>query len=137
VFPPDTKFLIAEDTKTVRALIKDILHNIGYNQIFEAEDGDQALKLMQQALAENDPFGFIIADWNMPGLTGIELLEIRNSDSRFRNIPFLMVTIESERDYVLKAVAMGVSDFVVKPFSESTIKTKIQSIWSRMSRNST
>ena len=137
MFAPDTKFLIAEDTKTVRALLRDILQNLGYKQILEAEDGDQALKMMKEAAEQNDPFGFIIADWNMPGLTGIELLEVRNTDKRFRDIPFLMVTIESERDYVLKAVAMGVSDFVVKPFSESTIKTKIESIWNRILRSST
>lgn len=132
MFPADTRFLVVDDTKTIRSLMKDILKNLGYHKIDEAEDGNQALEMMKKEADGSDPYGFLICDWNMPGLTGIELLEIRNEDDRFKDVPFLMVTIESERDYVLKAVAMGVSDFVVKPFSEATVRTKMESIWSRI-----
>ena len=134
MFPNDTKFLVADDTKTIRTLLKEILNKLGYRDVHEAEDGNRALAMMKAAADEKSPFTFLIIDWNMPGLTGLDLLEIRNADKRFKDVPFLMVTIESERDYVLRAVAMGVSDFIVKPFSENTIKTKLQSIWNRARR---
>lgn len=132
MFPAETRFLIVDDTKTIRSLLREVLKNLGYNQINEAEDGNQALEMMKKEADSDNPYTFIICDWNMPGLTGIELLEIRNADERFKKVPFLMVTIESEREYVLKAVAMGVSDFVVKPFSEATVRSKMESIWERM-----
>lgn len=132
MFPADTRFLIVDDTKTIRSLLREILKNLGYSAIEEAEDGSQALDMMKREADTSNPFSFIICDWNMPGLTGIELLEMRNADERFKKVPFLMVTIESEREYVLKAVAMGVSDFVVKPFSEATVKAKMESIWNRL-----
>ena len=132
MFAKDTRFLIVDDTKTIRSLLKEMLHNIGFRSFTEASDGDQALELMKERADTPEHFEFIICDWNMPGMTGIELLEIRNQDERFQNIPFLMVTIESEREYVLKAVSMGVSDFIVKPFSESTVATKIRGIWDRL-----
>ncbi len=132
MFPADTRILVVDDTKTIRLLLKEILKNLGYSSIDEAEDGSQALDMMKKEVDTDKPYAFIICDWNMPGLTGIELLEIRNADERFKKVPFLMVTIESEREYVLKAVAMGVSDFVVKPFSEATVKAKMESIWNRL-----
>lgn len=135
MFNPATKFLVADDTKTIRSMLREILNKLGFREVSEAEDGRQALTMMKAALAEKNPFGFIICDWNMPGFTGLDLLEARNNDPGFRHVPFLMVTIESDRDYVLRAVAMGVSDYVVKPFSEATIKTKMQSIWNRMQRS--
>ena len=134
MFDSSTKFLIADDTKTIRAMLRDILAKLGFHDVYEAEDGQQALIMMKTALAEKNPFQFIICDWNMPGFTGLDLLEARNSDPHFRNVPFLMITIESERDYVLRAVAMGVSDYVVKPFSENTLRTKLLSIWNRLQR---
>ena len=131
MFTKDTRFLIVDDTKTIRSLIKEMLHNIGFRSFTEASNGQQALDLLRERAETPEEFQFIICDWNMPGMTGIELLDARNKDPRFAKIPFLMVTIESEREYVLKAVSMGVSDFIVKPFSESTVATKIRSIWER------
>ena len=134
MFPPQTKILIADDTKTIRTMLKDMLIKIGFATIKEAEDGSQAMQIIMTAADEGSPVDMIICDWNMRGMTGLDLLEIRNSDPRYRMTPFLMVTIERERDYVLRAVAMGVSDYVVKPFSENTVRTKLQSIWNRLHR---
>ncbi len=134
MFSLDTKILIADDTKMIRTMLREILEKIGFRDVHEAEDGSQALAMLKAAATENRPFGFIFCDWNMPNFTGLDLLQARNDDSRFANIPFLMITIESERDYVLRAVALGVSDYVVKPFSEATIRTKMQGIWNRMRR---
>lgn len=135
MFPAGTKILIADDTRVIRILLIEILIKLGYKNYREAEDGKEALNLLKGAAEINEPFDLIICDWNMPGLTGLDLLEVRNTDIRFRHIPFLMVTIESERDYVLKAVTMGVSDFVVKPFNESIIRNKLQNIWNRMQKD--
>jgi two-component system chemotaxis response regulator CheY len=136
VFAKDTRFVIVDDTKTIRSLLKEMLHNIGFRSFTEASDGHQALQLMKERADTPQSSEFIICYWKMPGMTGIELLEIRNEDDRFKNIPFLMVTIESEREYLLKAVSMGVSDFIVKPFSESTVANKLRGIWDRLESNS-
>ncbi len=127
----DLRFLIVDDTKTIRSLLKEILNRMGFSRVDEAPDGLTALSLLKSAAGGPEPVEFIICDWNMPGLNGIELLEIRNSDPNLQHVPFLMVTVENERDYVLKAVTMGVSDFLVKPFSEASVKAKISGILQR------
>lgn len=134
MFPTDTKILVIDDLKTIRFMMFETLRKLGYQRLEEASNGKDGLALLKTAAEANDPFGLIIADWNMPEMTGVELLEARNNDPQLRGIPFLMVTIESERDYVLKAVAMGVSDFIVKPFSEKTVESKLKSIWSRLNK---
>lgn len=132
MFPTDTRILIIDDLKTIRALMADCLKKLGFNNLAEAGDGKQGLELLKEAVTQNNPFGLIIADWNMPGMTGLELLEAKNKDENLKATPFLMVTIESERDYVLKAISLGVNDFVVKPFSEKTIGAKMKSIFDRL-----
>ena len=133
MFPKNTRILVIDDLKTIRTLLTEILNNLGYNDVDEAVDGKDALRQLKQAVENEAPYGLIIADWNMPGMTGLELLEVRNADPHLKNTPFLMVTIESEKEYVLKAVSMGVSDFIVKPFSEKTIENKMKSIWAHLS----
>lgn len=132
MFDKHTRFLIVDDLKTIRSLLKDILKKLGFSNIAEAEDGLKAWSLLKEAANSDAPFGFIISDWNMPNKTGLALLDDCLKDDQLRNIPFLMVTIESEREYVLKAIQMGVSDFVVKPFTGKTIEQKIRGIWSRI-----
>lgn len=136
MFPKETKFLVIDDLKTIRTMITEILHNLGYPTIEESEDGTKALALLKEAAQTNEPFGFIITDWNMPEMTGLELLEACKKDPDLKSIPFLMVTIESERSYVLRAVTMGVDDFIVKPFSERTFQDKLRSIWERRQERS-
>ncbi|MCB0386675.1 MAG: response regulator, partial [Bdellovibrionales bacterium] len=117
MFDKNTRFLVVDDLKTIRSLMKDILKKLGFSQINEAEDGQKALNMLKDAAGTDSPFGFIISDWNMPNKTGLSLLEDCLKDEDLKSIPFLMVTIESEREYVLRAIQMGVSDFVVKPFT--------------------
>ena len=132
MFDKNTRFLIVDDLKTIRSLLKDILKKLGFTKINEAEDGNKALMMLREAVGTDKPFGFIISDWNMPNKTGLALLQDCLADDDLKDIPFLMVTIESEREYVLKAIEMGVSDFVVKPFTAKTIEQKITGIWSRL-----
>jgi two-component system chemotaxis response regulator CheY len=132
MFPSNTRILVVDDLKTIRLLLIEMLQNLGYKNLHEAADGVEALKKLKAASNKEQAFGLMITDWNMPGMTGIELLQEKNSDPELKSIPTLMVTIESEREQVLKAVALGVSDFVVKPFSEKTIEAKLNGIWERL-----
>ena len=132
MFPAETRVLIVDDLKTIRNILSEILKKIGLNQLDQCSDGKQALMMLETALKQNKPYGLIVCDWNMPELTGIELLSKKNENPQLKDTPFLMVTIESEREYVLKAIAMGVDDFVVKPFNEQTIYKKLQNVWSRV-----
>lgn len=132
MFPAETRVLIVDDLKTIRNILSEILKKIGLSNLDQCGDGKQALIRLKKAAAENTPYGLIICDWNMPELTGIELLNAKNNDPELRDIPFLMVTIESEKDYVLKAIAMGVDDFVVKPFNEPIIVKKLTNVWERV-----
>ncbi|MCB0361476.1 MAG: response regulator [Bdellovibrionales bacterium] len=131
MFPSNTKILIVDDLKTIRSLLREFLKKLGYSNIIEADDGKSALIMLKAAETSKSPYGLIISDWNMPNKTGLSLLEDCRKDQNLRKIPFLMVTIESEKDYVLQAVKMGVSDFIVKPFTIKTIEQKLAAIWSR------
>ncbi len=131
MFPPNTKILIADDLKTIRSLMLEILKKAGYSNFIEASDGKEAFAALVESLNSTQKVGLIISDWNMPNETGLDLLENKMAHAELNDIPFLMVTIESERDYVLHAVSAGVDDFVVKPFSEKTLLTKLGSIWNR------
>jgi len=132
MFKPDSKILVVDDLQAVRTLLKDILNQLGFSQLYEAADGQEALDILKKASQEKQSFDLIICDWNMPNMNGLELLQARNDDPLLQNIPFLMVTIESELEYVLKAISLGVSDYVVKPFSERTVAEKLKSIHSRL-----
>lgn len=131
MFPAQTRFLVVDDTRTIRSLLCEALVNLGYHDIDQADDGSKALECLKNAYQSETPYGCIICDWNMPQLNGIELLKIKNKDPRFKSIPFLMTTVESEREFVLQAVTLGVSDYMVKPFSEATLKLKLTSIYNR------
>lgn len=132
MFPADTKVLIVDDLKTIRNILSDILKKTGMTTIDQCPDGKQALQMLEEAAETTAPYGLIVCDWNMPELTGIELLTKKNEHPKLKDTPFLMVTIESEREYVLKAIAMGVDDFVVKPFNEQTVIKKLQNVWNRV-----
>ena len=132
MFPKETKILIVDDLKTIRTLIIDFLSKFGYLNLAETGRGESALNLLRTAKRKDEPFGLIFCDWNMPGFNGIDLLNAKNSDPDLRDTPFLMVTVESEKEYVLKAIALGVDDYIVKPFTEKVILEKMNSVWDRL-----
>jgi two-component system, chemotaxis family, chemotaxis protein CheY len=118
--------LVVDDFATMRRILKGSLKKIGFSNIFEAEDGKVAL----QVLSKED-IGLIVSDWNMPNMTGIELLKAVRSNDAFKNIPFLMVTAEGQRENILEAVNAGVSNYVVKPFTPDTIAEKLKSVFKK------
>jgi two-component system chemotaxis response regulator CheY len=131
MFPLDTKFLVVDDFATMRKIIKKVLSELGYTKIEEADDGKTALPLIQQAHDQGAPYGFVISDWNMPGMQGIDLLKACKADPRFKTLPFMLVTAESEQKHILEAAKAGVSDYVVKPFNSATLKAKMERVFAK------
>lgn len=132
MFPSNTKFLVIDDFSTMRKIIKKTLNELGYTNIEEADDGATALPLIQAAQAKGEPYGFIISDWNMPQMQGIELLKACKEDPKLKLIPFMLVTAESEQKQILEAAKAGVSDYVVKPFNAATLKAKLEKVYARV-----
>lgn len=128
-FDPKQKILVVDDMNTMRKVIKNMLVKMGCNNISEANDGIPAWKMIQEAAERGEPFQFILSDWNMPGMTGLDLLKTVRADERFKSTPFLMVTAEGEQANVVTAVKAGVSNFIVKPFNNKTLLEKIEKIF--------
>jgi len=135
MFPQDTKFLVVDDFATMRKIIKKVLTELGYTNIEEADDGATALPLVQTAHDNGKPFGFVISDWNMPKMQGIDFLKACRADARFKLLPFMLVTAESEQKQILEAAKAGVSDYVVKPFNSATLKAKLEKVYAKVAQN--
>jgi len=118
--------LVVDDFLTMRRILKNILKQVGYSKMEEAEDGAQALDMIKNA---DPPFELIIADWNMPKMTGIELLKAIRADPELKHLPVIMVTAEAQKSRVLEAVQAGVSNYIVKPFTAETVKTKLEQVF--------
>lgn len=131
MFPTTTKFLVVDDFATMRKIIKKVLTELGYTNVEEADDGKPALAALQKAQAEGSPFQFVISDWNMPGMTGIDLLKACKADPQLKLLPFMLVTAESEQKNIIEAAKAGVSDYVVKPFNAATLKGKLERIYAK------
>lgn len=129
MFPKDTKFLVVDDFSTMRKIIIKVLNELGYANVEESSDGKHALPLLQAAKNGDSPFGFIISDWSMPGMTGVELLRACKADAHLKHLPFMLITAESEQKHILEASKMGVSDYVVKPFNAATLKAKMEKVF--------
>jgi two-component system chemotaxis response regulator CheY len=128
MFKPTMKILVVDDMSTMRKIIKKSLNQFGFTNISEADDGVPANKMIQDAAKTPEPFEFIISDWNMPGMTGIDLLKQVRSNEATKKLPFLMVTAESEQSNVVTAIKAGVSNYIVKPFTPDALKAKIEKI---------
>lgn len=125
----DTKILIVDDMSTMRKIIKNMLSQIGFTNISEADDGATAWPLIEGAIKDGKPFEFVVSDWNMPKMTGLDLLKNVRSTPGLEKLPFLMITAESEQGNVVIAVKAGVSNFIIKPFSAQVLKEKIDKIF--------
>lgn len=120
------KILVVDDFSTMRRIIKNILKEIGYTNVDEADDGSTALEKLKEG-----GFDFIVTDWNMPKVSGLELLKAVRSDDKLKALPVLMVTAEKSADNVKEAVAAGVSNYIVKPFTAASLKERIDLIISK------
>jgi len=125
----DIKILVVDDMSTMRKIIKNMLGQIGFTNIAEADDGATAWPMIENAIKEGTPYEFIVSDWNMPQMSGLDLLKKVRSTSGLEKLPFLMITAEAEQGNVVIAVKAGVSNFIVKPFSAAVLKEKIDKIF--------
>ncbi|HSG61382.1 MAG TPA: chemotaxis response regulator CheY [Pseudomonadales bacterium] len=121
------KILIVDDFSTMRRIIKNLLRDLGFTNTSEADDGTTALPMLKSG-----DFDFLVTDWNMPGMTGIELLKAVRADPKLSTLPVLMVTAEAKRDQIIEAAQAGVNGYVVKPFTAAALKEKIEKIFERL-----
>jgi two-component system chemotaxis response regulator CheY len=121
------KILIVDDFSTMRRIIKNLLRDLGFSNTHEADDGVTALPMLRSG-----DFQFLVTDWNMPGMTGIDLLKAVRADEKLRTLPVLMVTAEAKRDQIIEAAQAGVNGYVVKPFTAQALKEKIEKIFDRV-----
>ena len=124
--PIDTsiKVLVVDDFATMRRIVKGVLKQLGFTDIIEAEDGSLALEELKK-----EKVGLIVSDWNMPNMTGLDLLKAVRGDDNLRGIPFIMVTAEGQKENVVEAVKSGVSNYIVKPFTPETFSEKLHKIF--------
>lgn len=125
------KILIVDDFSTMRRIIKNLLRDLGFTNTSEADDGHSALPMLQHG-----NFDFLVTDWNMPGMTGIDLLRACRADERLKSLPVLMVTAEAKRDQIIAAAQAGVNGYVVKPFTAAALQEKIEKIFERIEAHS-
>jgi two-component system chemotaxis response regulator CheY len=121
------KILIVDDFSTMRRIIKNLLRDLGFNNTHEADDGNTALPMLRTG-----NFDFLITDWNMPGMQGIDLLRAVRADTNLVKLPVLLVTAEARRDQIVLAAEAGVNGYIVKPFTAQTLKEKIEKIFERI-----
>ncbi|WP_369601757.1 chemotaxis response regulator CheY [Hahella sp. SMD15-11] len=121
------KILVVDDFSTMRRIIKNLLRDLGFTNVEEADDGNTALPMLKTG-----KFDFLITDWNMPGMTGIDLLRAVRADPNLKTLPVLMVTAEAKRDQIVAAAQAGVNGYVVKPFTAAVLKEKIEKIFERL-----
>ena len=119
----DLKFLVVDDFSTMRRIIKNLLHDLGYPNVSEADDGNTALPMLQEG-----GFDFLITDWNMPTMPGLALLKAVRADPKLAKIPVLMVTAEAKREQIVEAAQAGVSGYIIKPFTAATLSEKLGKI---------
>jgi two-component system chemotaxis response regulator CheY len=123
-YDPNMRVLVVDDFSTMRRIIKNILRQLGFNNVVEADDGTTAWDVLNK-----DKIDFIISDWNMPQMTGIELLRKVRGSEEFADLPFLMVTAEAQQENIIEAVQAKVSNYIVKPFTADVMRQKIDKIF--------
>jgi len=122
------KILVVDDFSTMRRIVRNLLKELGFANVHEAEDGVEALNKLR---SENN-FDFVVSDWNMPNMTGIELLKVIRADAALKHLPLLMVTAEAKRENIIEAAQAGASGYVVKPFTAATLDEKLKKIFLTM-----
>ncbi|BCD68409.1 chemotaxis response regulator CheY [Nitratiruptor sp. YY09-18] len=123
------KILIVDDAPMIRRILKNLLKEMGFTNLEEAEDGMVALQKLR-----SQKFDFVITDWNMPNLTGIELVQEIRKDPNLKHIPIMMVTAEAKKENIILALKSGVNNYIVKPFTPENVKNKIEAIFSAKSK---
>jgi two-component system, chemotaxis family, chemotaxis protein CheY len=120
---PDMKFLVVDDFATIRRIVKGVISELGFSNVTEADDGSTALPLLRDG-----NFDFLITDWNMPGMPGLELLKAVRANPKLAKLPVLMLTAEAQREQIIAAAQAGVNGYIIKPFTAEVLKKKLTKI---------
>ncbi|NJD05205.1 MAG: chemotaxis protein CheY [Methylococcaceae bacterium] len=124
---PKIRILVVDDFSTMRRINKNILKQLGFENVEEAEDGNDAFAKLQKG-----GYGFVVSDWNMPNLDGLGLLKKIRADPALKDLPVMLVTAEAEKDMVVEAIQAGVNNYVVKPFTAETFKAKMDKVFEKL-----
>ena len=120
------KFLVVDDFSTMRRIVRNLLKELGYTNVDEAEDGSVGLQKLKSG-----NFQFVVTDWNMPVMTGIELLKAIRADATLKHLPVLMITAEAKKENIVEAAQSGASGYIVKPFTAATLEEKLNKIFEK------
>ena len=131
MFSETTKILVVDDMNTMRALVKSQLKAMGFRRFVDADNGENAFKVLEAAKAENAPVELVLSDWNMPVMTGLEFLKKIRTIEAYKNLPFILGTAEGEQSQVMEAIKAGVSNYLVKPFTPAGLQEKILAVWKK------
>lgn len=134
MFPKDTKILVVDDMMTMRKLVRKTLQDLGFSNISEADDGERAWPEIEKALSIGAPFQLVISDWNMPKLSGIDLLKKIRGKDETKALPFILLTAEAEKAQVMTAIQAGVNAYITKPFAPATLSEKLGAVWSALGK---
>ena len=126
---PKTKFLVVDDFSTMRRIVRNLLKELGYSNVDEAEDGAMALSKLK-----NEHFDFVISDWNMPVMNGLDMLKSIRADAALAKLPVLMVTAEAKKENIIAAAQAGANGYVVKPFTAATLDEKLAKIFEKLEK---
>lgn len=126
---PNTKFLVVDDFSTMRRIVRNLLKELGYNNVEEAEDGADALNKLR-----NGDFEFVVSDWNMPNMDGLTMLQNIRADAKLSTLPVLMVTAEAKKENIIAAAQAKANGYVVKPFTAATLEEKLTKIFEKMEK---
>ena len=121
------RILVVDDFSTMRRIVRNLLKELGFANVDEAEDGVMALQKLQ-----NDSFQFVVTDWNMPNMDGLQLLQTIRQSPALKHLPVLMITAEAKRENIIAAAQAGASGYIVKPFTAATLAEKLQKIFDKM-----
>jgi len=121
------KVLVVDDMSTMRRIVKNVLKQIGYTDMDEAENGEEGLKKLRVG-----GYGLVVSDWNMPVMSGIELLKAIRADPELKHLPVLMVTAEAQKENIMEAVQAGVNNYVVKPFTAEALQEKLTKVFAKL-----
>ena len=130
MFAKDCMILVVDDSATTRAEVRRELETMGYFNIRDAEDGHDAYEKMEVA-NKKIPYSLVIADWNMPGMTGLELLKKVRANPQWVNLPFIMLTAENAVEQVATAISANVSSYIIKPMAKGALKLKLEAVWKK------
>ncbi len=121
------KILVVDDFSTMRRIVRNLLKELGFTNVDEAEDGVVALSKLK-----GGSFEFVVSDWNMPNMTGIELLREIRADASLKHLPVMMVTAEAKKENIIEAAQAGASGYIVKPFTAATLEEKLNKVFEKM-----